>query len=379
MKRTLSLELKLHASAFIIGLGLSSPAYFIPIFLQELGASYTLIGIMGGIRSTPYAILPVFTSLILSKRDMRKLYLFSSILSSVGLIILSLSQNYGQIGLANFLLGISMVFYWPVAESIIAEFFPEDTKWKIYSSFSASWSAAYFVGPLLGGVLAELTNIRILFAISGALCAIAAPFIYLMGELRLKNIVDLKVKDGVLLHIWPVYVMVFLFTIGMACIVLLAPSYLYEVGWSNLMVGAIFTVFGVTRTAAYLLAGRLKKIDEAKTMTWSIILQSLVMFSLFCARPEIIFPLLAVAGLVNGAYFVASFSIISKKVESGFRSISIGFLESIVGIGFIIGPTFVGLLLDHLSPWTAFAITSLVILSALPLISISKSASKLFN
>ncbi len=372
MKRISSLELKLHASAFIIGLGLSSPAYFIPIFLQELGASYTLIGVMGGIRSTPYAVLPILTGLIINRRDMRKLYLFSSILSSIGFIILSVSQSYIEIGLANFLLGISMVFYWPVAESIIAEFFPEDTRWKIYSNFSASWSTAYFIGPLLGGALAELTSLRILFAISGIVCAVAIPFIYLMGELRLKNNVEVEIIDRRFLHVWPVYVIVLLFTIGMAFIILLAPSWLYESGWDNFEVGVVFTVFGVMRTLAYVLASRLQKIDEAKTMTLTITLQSIVTFLLFYTSPEVVFPVLAVAGLINGAYFVASFSIISKSVESGYRSMSIGFLESIIGIAFIIGPTFIGLLLDNLGSLAAFTITSIVIASALPLTFILK-------
>lgn len=265
-----------------------------------------------------------------------------------------------------------MVFYWPVAESIIAEFFPEDIRWKIYSSFSASWSTAYFIGPLLGGALAELTSLRTLFAISGIVCAAAVPFIYLMGELRLKNSVEAKIIDRRFLHIWPVYVTVLLFTIGMAFIILLAPSWFYESGWNNFEVGVVFTIFGVMRTIAYLLASRLQKIDEAKTMTLTIILQSVVIFLLFYTSPEIVFPALAVAGLINGAYFVASFSIISKRVESGYRSISIGFLEGIIGIGFIIGPTFIGLLLDNLGSLAAFTITSIVIASALPLTFILK-------
>jgi len=368
-----SLELKLHTSAFIIGLGLSAPAYFIPIFLQELGASYTLIGIMGSIRSSPYAVLPILTGFVMSRYDMRKLYVLSSILSSTGLILLSISQGYLEISLANFLLGISMVFYWPIAESIIAEFFPEDSRWKVYSSFSASWSTAYFIGPIIGGVLAELADLRTLFGISGIICGVAVPLIYLMGELRLKNTGKIRFKDGELVGIWPLYVMVFLFSIGMACLILLAPSYFYEAGWSNFMVGTVFTVFGITRTIGYVLLSKLKKIDEARIMTLSITIQSIVIFLLVYARPEIIFPTLALAGLINGAYFVASFSIISKKVQTGYRSISIGFLESIIGLGFIIGPAFTGLLLDYLNIWVAFTITSLVILSALPVILVSKN------
>lgn len=361
----------------MIGLGLSGPAYFIPVFLEELGASYTMIGIIGSVRSTPYATLPILTGLIVSRHDLRKLYLFSSLLSFVGFMFLAFSGSYIEIGLANFLLGISMVFYWPIAESIIAEFFPEDLRWKVYSSFSASWSTAYFIGPLLGGVIAELTNLRTLFAISGIICAIAIPFIYLMGELRLKENIKINIKERRFTHIWPLYITVFIFTIGMACYILIVPSYLSGAGWSNFMVGAVFTVFGVARTVAYILASKLENINEAKILTISIILQSIVIYLLVYARPEIVFPTLTIAGLINGGYFVASFSLISKKVEAGYRSISIGFLESIIGLSFIIAPMFIGLLLDHLNVWMAFSITSIIILLSLPMILVMKISGKL--
>ncbi len=376
MRKMSSLELKLHISAFIIGLGLSSPAYFIPIFLQELGAGYTIVGVIGSVRSTPYAVLPILIGLVMGKHDMRKLYLFSSFLSFIGLLSLAFSHNYIEIGIANFLLGVSLVFYWPIAESIIAEFFPENSRWKVYSSFSTSWSTAYFVGPILGGVIAELTSLRMLFAISGIVCALAIPFIYLMGELRLRESIKISFKAGGLTSIWPLYVMVFFFTIGMACYILISPSYLYESGWSNFMVGALFTVFGVARTAAYMLVSRLEIIDEAKILILSLVLQSLVIFLHVYALPEIIFPTLTIAGLINGAYFVASFSLISKKVESGYRSISIGFLESIIGLSFIVVPPFIGLLLDHLNVSIAFTITSLIILSASPLIFLMKISNR---
>ncbi|MCS7126159.1 MAG: MFS transporter [Aigarchaeota archaeon] len=368
LKDKLSLEMKLIISGFIVGLGLSSPAYFIPIFLQELGASYTVIGLIGSIRSTPYAILPILTGLMIAKYDMRKLYLLGAILSALGLTLLSFSQSFIEVGVANFLLGTSMVFYWPMAESIIAELFPEESRQKIYSSFSASWSTAYFIGPIIGGVLAESANLRVLFLVSALFCTIAIPFIYIMGELRIhEKDTDHKERKSII-RIWPIYVGVLLFTFGMACLILLVPSYLYQRGWTNIMVGIAFMVFGVSRTIAYILASRLKKINEVKLMLSSIIVQSLAIFLLAYTYPEIIFPTFILAGLVNGIYFVASFSIISRRVGAGYRGASIGLLEGVIGAGFIIGPGLSGFLIDYTGGELAFTITSLIVLLSIPFI-----------
>ncbi|MEN2974541.1 MAG: MFS transporter [Candidatus Caldarchaeales archaeon] len=364
----LSLEMKLNISGFIIGLGLSTHAYFIPIFLQDLGANYTVIGLIGSLRSLPYAIIPIFTGLMIARYDMRKLYLLGSILSTLGLILLSISQNFIEVGIANLLLGISMVFYWPMAESIIAELFPEESRQKVYSSFSASWSIAYFIGPILGGVLSELVDLRILFTVSAVICGAAAPFIYLMGEQRL-NGEEMKYKElKNIIYIWPVYVVVLLFTYGMACLILLAPSFFYQRGWSSLMVGAVFTVFGVARTISYIIASKIRKMNEVKVMFLSIVIQSLAIFMLAYTYPEIVFPALALAGAVNGMYFVASFNIISRRVKTGYRGASIGFIEGILGAGFIVGPGLTGFLIDYVGGEAAFTITSVIILSSIPFI-----------
>ncbi|MEM2054050.1 MAG: hypothetical protein QXJ54_02510, partial [Nitrososphaerota archaeon] len=48
----------LSVSTFVIGLGISSGLYFIPIQAEILGASYIEIGALGFVRALPYTFLP---------------------------------------------------------------------------------------------------------------------------------------------------------------------------------------------------------------------------------------------------------------------------------------------------------------------------------
>lgn len=360
----LSMEAKLVISGFVVGLGVSSSVYFIPVFMQELSANYTLIGIMGSVRSLPYAVLPGLTGLMIARYDARKLYLLTSLFAAAGLLLLSASHGFVEVGLANLLIGLSMVFYWPVAESIIAETFRDDHRRRAFSNFSASWSTAYFVGPMVGGLIAEAAGVRTLFLASAITSLAAAPFINTMGELRLGG----EGSRGMMrktMSVWPIYLGCLLFTVGLACIIMLSPSYLYQRGWSSTMIGAAFTSFGLARTAAYLLMGRLRRIDEVRVMTLAIVAQSIVMLPLSTTHPLTVIPSFIVAGLANGIYYMAAFNLVSRLVEAGYRGAAIGLIEGIIGVGFTVGPGLIGPLIDLFGGGAAFTVTSIVILSSL--------------
>ncbi|MEM4544048.1 MAG: MFS transporter [Nitrososphaerota archaeon] len=370
------LKLRLYLSSFIIGATLSSSTYFIPIFLMEMGASYTFIGLTGSLRGIPYSILPFFVGFLTTRYDLRTLYMLSPISLSIGLASLYFSRNYLDVIVGNILVGISMVFYWPVAESIIAEFVSEESKWKIFSGFSTSWSTAYFIGPIFGGFISQLIGVEGLFLLCTLLSITGLPIIYSMGKLKIHKI-NVKDKQRIDIvksskSIWSMYVSVFLFTFGMSCITALAPSYFYEIGWSNVEIGLIFTLFGLARTIAYMLTNKLNIFNPALMMIFSTIFMSLSI--IFLARIDftLIIISLLIAGFVNGIFFISSFILINIKIDAGYRSTSIGLMEGVLGLGFIISPGLIGFLIDILGAGNGFLITSLIVILALPFLLLLK-------
>lgn len=371
-----SQKIRLYSSTFIIGVALSSSTYFIPIFLMEMGANYTFIGLTGSLRGIPYSTLPFLVGFLATRHDLRTLYMLSPISLSMGLASLYFSKNHMDTIVGNVLVGISMVFYWPIIESIIAEFVSEESKWKIFSGFSAAWSTAYFIGPIFGGFISQLIGVKGLFLLCILLSITGLPLIYSMGKLKIQRSKERdEQRDSIVSSsksIWSMYVSVFFFTFGMSCIIALAPSYFYEIGWSSVEIGLLFTLFGLTRTIAYMLTNRLNIFNPALMMILSVIFMSLSI--MFLARVDFTLTIvsLLIAGFVNGIFFISSFILINIKVDAGYRSTSIGLMEGVLGVGFIVSPGLMGFVIDILGAGNGFMITSLIVILALPFLLLIK-------
>jgi len=361
-----SLSLRLNASGFLLGLGTAAILYLIPVFLEELGASYTEIGFIGGIRAAPYAFLPAVAGYLADRLDKARLYLLSAIFAALGAAFLYPAQSLLEAAAANLLLGLHMVFYWPVAESIIAEALPEAVRWGAYARFSVAWSIAYFIGPLVGGVLADLFGLRLLFLLGAVAAASAAPVIISIGQLKPER----RAKAGgqrlsTLLRVWPLYANVFIFTIGLACILVLAPSYLSELGWSTAGIGALFTAFGIARALAYLLMSRSGRLPATPLLLITALMQASALILLSLGNPITLLLSMVLAGATNGLYFTACFDIVSRAVPPGSKGLAIGLYEAVLGIGFIAGPVASGPTMDLMGAAETFqALALLALLSA---------------
>lgn len=362
------LSFKLDISGFIVGLGLSSSVFLIPVFLQELGASYSDIGLIGGVRAAPYAIFPALAGYVAGSFDMRKLYLLSSVLAAVSSAILIATTNLIEAAVANFLLGFAMVFYWPIAEAIIAEIISEKSRWSAYAKFSTAWSTAYLVGPMFGGVVADTWGLRGLFALSASISAAAAPVIISLGKLRARREEKRGAEIGVnaVKSIWPLYGSVFTFTIGLAVTLVLLPSYLSKVGWSMTLIGTLFTVFGIARTISYFFMTRYG-MRALTSLLISSLMQSSSLALIVSADPVLLFLALALSGSTNGIYFTASFDVISRMIPSGSKGLAIGIYETLLGIGFVFGPVAAGYFMDYAGVSSTFYSLTLIALLPLPL------------
>ncbi len=362
------LGLRLNISGFLLGLGTSSILYIIPIFLERLGASYTEIGLVGSVRASPYAFLPIAAGYLSERLDKTRLYLLSVIFAAVASALLYLARTVPEIAAANLLLGLHMVFYWPIAESIIAEALPESIRWGAYTRFSVAWSSAYFIGPSFGGLLADLLGIRYSFLAGALISASAAPIILSMGRLQ-PSVEKSRRKPQLrkILTIWPIYLSVFIFTIGLSSLFVLAPSYFSSLGWSMTGIGVLFTVFGVARAASYLVMSRSGRLPAVPLLLLATVIQAVSLLLLANGNPFILALSLLLAGAVNGVYFTSSFDLLSSSIPGGLKGVAIGFFEAVLGVGFIVGPAASGSAMDFLGGSRTFQLLAVVALFGAPL------------
>ncbi len=370
MTRTHRLINMLHLSSFLIGLGASSILYMIPLLLQELGASYGEIGLIGGLRSAPYAFLPLVAGYLADRLNKVMLYFLAAPLTLAGSLMLFTSSNLMQAALANLIFGTHMVFYWPIAQAIIADSLPEEERWRAYTMYSVAWSLSYVVGPLIGGWIGEVMGIRASFMAGALLAAASIPLIISMRGLGSAGgdegeRVHLTLRS--LTRVSNIYSSAFIFTIGMSAVFSLAPSYLSELGWSASSIGLFFTLYGASRTASYYFMNRVGRKPHLTLIAAAVILQSISLGLLYSGDPALLSLSFILGGATTGAYFTASFDLISKNIPPGYKGVAFGLFETIVGLGFITGPAASGPFMDIIGASTTFLWLSLVALLSLAL------------
>ena len=85
----------------------------------------------------------------------KKVFSLGLIVSSVGLVLCSLSQNFGQLLLARFVFSIGATMSIATATAIVTAAFPTEERGKALGIIGAVVSIGLLSGPALGGILLD--------------------------------------------------------------------------------------------------------------------------------------------------------------------------------------------------------------------------------
>ncbi|MEM1666818.1 MAG: MFS transporter [Nitrososphaerota archaeon] len=337
----------LSVSTFVIGLGISSGLYFIPIQAEILGASYIEIGALGFVRALPYTFLPALVGHFLAGVSKVRLYLISPIMAMIFYIVVSLAKSVPEIIIAQLLIGLAFVFYWPIGETIVASSSTVQNRVRAFAFYSVSWNAGFLLGPSIGGYIAENFGIYATFWLSLAILVAAIPMVLLLRQPKVLEQKDLNEKRGnnkfSLLRLAPFYSMLIIQSMVYATLLVIFPNYAWRLGISEFYVGTIFTVFSLARLLSFLVVGKMFRSQPRFAFT---------MASVFFAIPMLLiayFPSLAVfytAVAIYAAtlsYFTSLlFNALTYNTPAEKYGFVVGVYEGIFGIGFAFGPLLAG-------------------------------------
>jgi MFS family permease len=165
----------------IFTLGVAITTVGVPLYLVELGASDSQVGIYIGAMSLLIGALTLFLPPILEKFNQLKILIISYILTGFGLFAFGYTRYVFQ---AIFLLFV-VHFFVTVGADSLGILFKDSTRGKkeftrdtglMGSLINFSW----FIGPLIGGLMLNYAGVKGLFIMSGLFCLLAAIFILLL-------------------------------------------------------------------------------------------------------------------------------------------------------------------------------------------------------
>jgi DHA1 family quinolone resistance protein-like MFS transporter len=346
----------------------------VPIYTSLMEASPVLVGLIGSAGGAVYSFMPMVSG-VLCDRLGRKTFISVSLFSyGFSSLLYSIVEDPVMMIPIKILEWISIAAFWPSVESLIADSAPANLE-EALKRFNISWGSAMIIGPLLGGALISELSIKAPFFFSVivalTLGGLSIPIIKEPGRTRH---VDEHSQGGSqrnvrrISSILPALVSIFLFSSTVGILVSLFPSYATSLGISPIEIGAVTFAFGAARAVTFYQATGIEaKIKKKGMFLAGALAMSLAAIITFWSRWTLLFMFsFLIFGFGAGVSYAASIaSILSWRRSS--RGYSAGLFESLIGVGYFIGPLLGGFLSEFAgnAPYIYVFLLSLMVLGVL--------------
>ena len=321
--------------------------YFIPVFAQGFGATFLELGYIGTVSALTYAVVPIFVGHLADRVNRSRLYALSLLLIFATTIMLAFSRSVSDIILLRALGGLGLAFYWPVTETLVLDLAPREKRVREMGLYSVSWGSAFLIGPLLGGVIIQNFGFVKLFVVSSALIVFAflQAVVMVLPHHTKKEGHTISVSDGfrVMRQLLPWYVLVVCYGIIFSIITAIFPGYASSIGISAVLIGGLFTAFGIARVFAYATSERYLHFGERKALMLASLLISAgcLVIALYPSFNAFL-PAIVILGGCFAIVFPLSISLISRHFPDEQAGAAVGSYETVNGIGNAIGPILAG-------------------------------------
>lgn len=348
-----------------------------PIYLTELGASITQVGLVFTLVSLSALILQIFGGWISDSIGRLRAIAFGSIGGSLGYLAMLLAPTWQWMILALSISRISSALVGPSFGAFIAENSSVENRGKVYGISDTVFQITGVIGPPLGGILAGRYGFKLMLMVSGSLYFLAAGLrIWMAATMRspqelapqkltltslrtnIRSLMGMLVAGGLITWI--------LITDGVRDIAFrlsgeLQPIYLEKIAGISLeQIGLLGSIFSISMMLTPILSGRIAdRYGERVPISigfllffWGyvIFLQSDSYLGFISAW--IVFGM--GVGLLSPAYS----SLISKVVPQRMLGIFSGVFHSSVGLISLPAPLIGAHLWERFSPRLPFSITA---------------------
>ncbi|RDJ32523.1 MAG: MFS transporter [Crenarchaeota archaeon] len=346
MKRALIL---VNVTGLLVGISYGLHGPILPVFAKNvIGASYTEIGLIGFANFIPYMFIPLFVGLLLDRFNNGYLLSIGVVINSTSVYLLSIAQSVPEIMGFRIMTGIAHAFFWPPSVAIISNVSDGRQRVRNIARFTGFFVAGFTIGPLIGSILLENLDVslRIVFQIAAFILAFAiisslSSSRYKIREHAAKFSFDAIREMKKFPH---VIIMLIYCTSTFGIILTVYPAFLNDNSMSDVQIEMLFFIFGISRIATLLVAGKLARRTSHTLIAAAASIATGLLIS-FGAESMIEF---AVAFLFMGfgfsIFFPLTIEIILSKTRKEISGTIIGSYETIFGIGWAIGPISAGII-----------------------------------
>jgi len=327
---------------------------FIPVVLEDMGASRLLIGAV----VTSYSIALFFSSLFLGRyadvKGRRELLRIGFVIATITTFVQALATDILQLMIVRVLLGLSA----GIVSSVLVGYFIYETKGRL-GKFSSFGALGWGFGSIMAGIFGDPMSI---FVFAGGLMAMAGVAIWTLPKTpEVTHRLPLFPKE-VFKENASVYVSILIRHTGAHIVWVTYPLFLIEeLGATRFWVGIIYAANALTQ---FIVMRRLDRINPSVLVAIGLGLSSLtfVLFTLTRSYLEII-PLQVVLAISFSSMYVGGLRYVTER--SSEKATSTGWFTGIISVAAIIGPISGGYLNDLIDYRMSMIIASVLCLISL--------------
>jgi len=344
MKRVLIL---VFVTGLIIGTSYGMHGPMLPVFAKnDVGASYSELGLIGLANFIPYMFIPLFVGILLVRFNNSYLLAAGAAINAVSIYLLSTAQSVPELMGYRIMTGVAHAFFWPPCESIVSNASSERDRVRNISLFTMFFVIGFMAGPLAGNVLIEGADVtyRVLFQITAMILATA-----IVTSLMASRTGAAGRHGGFSLGSlkqfarFPTVIMMLVYcTAAFGMVLTVFPAFLDDNSMSDSDILLLYFVFGISRVATLAIGGRLAR-HTAPTLicaSFAIAAGSLIAYGAesiagFAAA-------LLLMGFGFSIFFPLTLEIVLTRTRRAISGAIIGAYETVFGIGWAVGPVAAG-------------------------------------
>ncbi|ENX57816.1 MULTISPECIES: MFS transporter [Acinetobacter] len=151
-----------------------------PLIKTEWALTDSQLGLLSGIVALMVGILTLPLSLLADRFGRVKSLVIMAVLWSLATLGCAVAENYQQMFVARFMVGVGEAAYGSVGIAVVVAIFPREMRATLASAFMAGGVFGSFLGMALGGVMAEHFGWRWAFggmALFGLILALLYPMV----------------------------------------------------------------------------------------------------------------------------------------------------------------------------------------------------------
>lgn len=176
-----SMALSVYAPTVLMGIGQGAVLAFVLLHARDLGASVGLASVIFAMRGLGVMAFDVPAGLLLARFGPRRSMLVSTVLTGVFATLAAFSPNTLALGASVFALGAVTALWMLARIALLSDAAPVDQRGRAISLIGGSQRVGNFVGPAVGGFVAQAVGFEgaLLLQTFGAAGAFVLVFLFL--------------------------------------------------------------------------------------------------------------------------------------------------------------------------------------------------------